>query len=250
MKTIYLKIILVLSLFLFSNLSNSQIIIKRGEKGINGVLPDDFQSSGNYYYKDINNYLDNFTGTWQYVNGNEKFQIVLTKVIKYHVVIPLIDLNYYEDRIVLRYKKFVNNNLVFESPIYETPDIISTDGLLLKGNVTDYGRITKTIYMPFPRNSTEVFLQGGQPIYPICRIERLMTLRTEPKKIKFSLSLTNTPNYDRETYAGQPTFSIPNDIEMVKVNWFKIMVINIKRGEKGINGVLPDDFQSVFQRSF
>mgnify|MGYP003420089499 FL=1 len=44
MKTIYLKIILVLSLFLFSNLSNSQIIIKRGEKGINGVLPDDFQS--------------------------------------------------------------------------------------------------------------------------------------------------------------------------------------------------------------
>ena len=125
MKTIYLKIILVLSLFLFSNLSNSQIIIKRGEKGINGVLPDDFQSSGNYYYKDINNYLDNFTGTWQYVNGNEKFQIVLTKVIKYHVVIPLIDLNYYEDRIVLRYKKFVNNNLVFESPIYETPDFIS-----------------------------------------------------------------------------------------------------------------------------
>ena len=77
-----------------------------------------------------------------------------------------------------------------------------------------------------------------------------MTLRTEPKKIKFSLSLTNTPNYDRETYAGQPTFSIPNDIEMVKVNWFKIMVINIKRGEKGINGVLPDDFQSVFRRSF
>lgn len=218
MKNIYLKIIFLLPLFLCSNLSISQIIIKRGEKGINGVLPPDYNRTGQYYYKDVDNYLDNFTGTWEYVNGNEKFQIVLTKVIKYHVIEPLLDLNFYEDGIVLRYKKFVNNSLIFESPNYEMPDFSSTDGLLLKGNIKDYGRITKTIYMPYPRNSTEVRWQGGHPIYPHCWIERLMTLRTEPKKIKFSLSLTGTINYDRTTYAGQPTFSIPNDIVMVKVN--------------------------------
>ena len=180
--------------------------------------PHGYLGTGQYYIKDINNYLDNFTGTWEYVNGNEKFQIVLTKVIKYHVIEPLLDLNFYEDGIVLRYKKFVNNSLIFESPNYEMPDFISRDGLLLKGGIYDYGRITKTIYMPFPRNSTEVYMPGGQPIYPHCWIERLMTLRTEPKKIKFSLSLTGTINYDRATYAGQPTFSIPNDIVMVKVN--------------------------------
>lgn len=215
MKNIFLKATFILIICLYSCNSNSQVIIKRGEKGINGVLPDDFQSSGNYYYKDVDNYLNNFTGTWEYVNGNEKFHIILTKVIKYHVVMPDINLNFYEDGIVLRYKKFVNNNLVFESPDYENPEFSSTDGLLLKGYVKDYGRITKTIYYPL---SNSIRRLGGQPINPICRIERLMTLRTEPKKIKFSLSLLDTPNYDNETYTGQPLFSIPNDVVMVKIN--------------------------------
>ncbi len=62
---------------------------------------------------------------------------MLTKVIKYHVIEPLLDLNFYEDGIVLRYKKFVNNNLVFESPNYEDPNFISRDGLLLKGGIYD-----------------------------------------------------------------------------------------------------------------
>ena len=224
MKNIFLKATFVFILFLYSCNSNSQIIIKRGEKGINGVLPNDFQSSGNYYYQDVDNYLNNFTGTWEYINGNEKFQIVLTKIIKYHNTNGILNLksnlksNYYEDGIVLRYKKFINNTLVFESPNYENPNFSSTDGLVLKGHVQDYGRITKTIYMPYPPNSTEIYYPGGYPINPHCRIEKLMTLRTEPKKIKFSLSLINTPNYDNETYAGQPTFSIPNDIVMVKIN--------------------------------
>lgn len=216
MKNIFLKATFLLALFICSLDSNSQTIINMAGDDI--IYPHGYLGTGQYYIKDINNNLDNFTGTWEYTNGNEKFQIVLTKVIKYHVVMPDINLNYYEDGIVVRYKKFVNNTLVFESPSYENPNFSSTDGLELKGHVQDHGRITKTTYMPFPPNSTEVRWQGGHPINPHCRIEKLMTLRTEPKKIKFSLSLINTPNYDNETYAGQPIFSIPNDVVMVKIN--------------------------------
>lgn len=45
--------------------------------GDNNNYPDNYLSNGEYYIKDINNNLDIFTGTWEYVNGNEKFQIIL-----------------------------------------------------------------------------------------------------------------------------------------------------------------------------
>jgi hypothetical protein len=184
--------------------------------GDNIIYPHNYLGTGQYYIKDINNYLDNFTGTWEYTHGIEKFQIVLTKVIKYHVVMPEINLNFYEDGIVLRYKKFVNNTLVFESPNYENPNFSSVDGVLLEGHVKDHGRITKTLYIPF--DPTQIWREGGYPINPSCRIERLMTLRTEPKKIKFALFAENIPNYDYQTYTGQPYFSIPNEVVMIKVN--------------------------------
>ncbi len=214
MKNIFLKISFLFTLLLFSYSANSQIIIQRGIK--NGNLPQNFKSSGQYYYKDVNNYLDNFTGTWEYINGNEKFQIVLTKIVYFHQIDTNLNLNYYEDGIVLRYKKFLNNVLIFESPNYDDPNFSSTDGILLTGYIKDYGRITKTIYMPF--DATQVYRQGGHPINPDCRIEKLQNYIGQPQQIKFSLSLTGTINYDHETYAGQTIYSIPNDIIMIKVD--------------------------------
>ncbi len=204
---------LLLVIFYTCNLT-SQTIINMG--GDNNTYPSGYLSTGQYYIKDVNSNLNNFTGTWEYINGNEKFQIVLTKVINYHVVMPDINLNYYKDGIVLRYKKFVNNTLVFESPTYENPNFETEDGLLLKGKVKDFGRLTKTIYMPF--DATQVYRQGGHPINPDCRIEKLQNYIGQPQKIKFSLFMGDIPNYDHETYAGQPIYSIPNDIIMIKVN--------------------------------
>ena len=186
--------------------------------GDNNTYPSGYLSTGQYYIKDVNNYLNNFTGTLEYVDGNEKFQIILTKVNYFHQTDTDLNLNYYEDGIVIRYKKFMNNTLIFESPNYDDPNFRTKDGLLLTGNLKDYGRLTRTIYYPYPPNSTEVFKQGGNPIYPKCRIEKLPNYIGQPQQIKFSLSLTGTTNYDHETYAGQPIYSIPNDIIMIKVN--------------------------------
>ena len=213
MKNIFIKISFLLTLCLYSCTTSSQIIITRG--GNNGNLPENYNSTGQYYYKDVNNYLNNFVGTWEYVNGNEKFQIILTKITNYHVVIPDIDLNYYEDGIVLQYKKYTNNVLTFESPIYENPNFSTTDGVKLEGALSDYGRITKTVVL-FPTN--HVRHQGGTPIHPDCDIEKLPN---QPNKISFKLHSGmehGHKGYDKETYAGQPTYSIPNNIIMDKVN--------------------------------
>lgn len=201
---------------LFSCKSVSQIPIVRGAN--NGNLPQDFKSSGNYYYKDIPNYLQKFVGTWEYVNGNEKFQIILTKTIKYHVVYTDINLDFYEDGIVLQYKKYTNNVLTFTSPIYQNPNFSSMDGIKLEGYVKDYGRITKTIYYPQVMGGG-VRKQGGEYFAPDCIIEKLPNSHNQPQKIKFNLYNQDTccGETSNEIYNGLPTFSIPSDIEMTKI---------------------------------
>ncbi|WP_445455027.1 DUF6705 family protein [Flavobacterium sp. HNIBRBA15423] len=217
MKNTIFKLNILLLFMLFSCKSVSQIPIVWGAD--NGILPNNYKSSGNYYYKDIPNYLDNFVGTWEYVNGNEKFQIILTKVVMYHQIDTKFNLNYYEDGIVLQYKKFVNNSLIFESPIYQDPNFRSKDGIILDGNITDYGRVTKTVY------DLQIFgggvkKQGGEYFYPDCIIKKLPSVSGQPDKIKFNLYMRQSMygETNNEAYDGLPKYSIPNDIEMVKIN--------------------------------
>ncbi|MEG1590015.1 DUF6705 family protein [Chryseobacterium sp.] len=204
----FLTTLIIISLC--TMLCKSQIIINMA--GGNGTLPSGYKSNGQYYIKDINNNLDNFTGTWEYVNGNEKFQIILTKIIKYHINDSDIRLNYYTDGIKYQYKRFVNNTLIFESSVREYPSFRTKDGGLLEGGIKDYGRITKTVKIPL---TNDVMYQEGGAVDARCEITRVST---NPDKIKFHLYLRQEfPNYDSEAYAGQPTFSLPNDVIMTKV---------------------------------
>lgn len=212
-----MKNISIVLAVIFLNLSSfmkGQIII---DYASTSPLPKDWDETGNYYMKDVNNYLNNFVGTWEYVNGNEKFQIILTKVTKYHVLIsspPYSNYNYYEDGIAYKYKKYVNNNVIFESPDLSYPSFNTKNGSKLEGMLRDYERLSK-----------EVTIGGGISIgggyFPLsCYIEKIMTLIGEPQKIKFKFYLRESSGfgeYDNPIYAGQPFFSIPNDIIMTKV---------------------------------
>ena len=218
MKNNTLIKILLIALFMSSFSCKSQIIV---DLTSDVVLPRNYHSMGQYYEKDVHNYLLPFIGTWEYVNGNEKFQIVLTKITKYHFVDNDLNYNFYEDGISLRYKKFINGNLMFESPITGKPTFNSLDGSKLKGAVTDYGRVTQTVYKP-QQMGGGVWKQGGEYFYPDCTIEQLPLSLNEPPKIKFHLyffehSQMFASPYDNPLYDGLPTFSIPNDIVMTKV---------------------------------
>ena len=210
MKNMKFKINLLLVLCLSSLSIRCQTVINMSGDSI--TYPQNYLSTGHYYIKDINNYLDNFTGTWEYINGNEKFQIILVKVTFYHVVHSDLNLDFYEDGIIMQYKKFLNDNLIYESPIQTNPAFDTKDGISLNGYIEDFERLKKTIYYPF---SSEVLIQGGQPIIPKCIIDKI---NTSPQQIKFNLYLGETMNYDTETYEGQSTFSIPSDITMTKMN--------------------------------
>jgi len=69
MKTIYT----LLTALLLSTLSNAQ-------SPIIDIETLDFKTStDNAYYKDVNNFYDDFEGTWLYTNGTTSFKIVLAK---------------------------------------------------------------------------------------------------------------------------------------------------------------------------
>ena len=61
-----------------------------------------------YYYKDFNNYLNVFEGTWIYTNGNNSFTIVLQKKIMGHITTSDLSINYYTDAIIGEYKYIEN----------------------------------------------------------------------------------------------------------------------------------------------
>lgn len=219
MNNKYIKTFLIIVFFMSFINCKGQIVIDLFSNNI--PIPENYNQTGQYYEKDINNRLLPFVGTWEYVNGNEKFQIILTKITKYHFVMPNIDLNIYQDGIALQYKKFINGNLIFESPIAEKPTFTNIEGLVLKGNLTDYGRITVAVNKP-QMFGGGIFHQGGEYFYPDCYIEQLPLSLNQPPKIKFNLylgehSIIFGDPYDNPIYAGQPFFSIPNNIVLTKL---------------------------------
>ena len=63
----------------------------------------------NAYYKDINNALDPFVGTWEFNEGSTTFKIVLNKATMTEV--PNTEVPYFEDVLYGEYK-YVQNNVV------------------------------------------------------------------------------------------------------------------------------------------
>lgn len=73
-------------------------------------------SINGYYYKDFNNYLNVFGGTWIYTNGNNSFTIVLQKKIMGHISGPDFNISYYMDAIVGEYK-YIENGVEKINPL-------------------------------------------------------------------------------------------------------------------------------------
>lgn len=210
MKNMILKYFPLCVMFLMVMNLKSQIIVDMS--GGNANLPSDYMSTGSYYIKDVHNYLDYFAGTWQYTYNNEKFELIFTKKTKFHTILPNIGINVYEDGIAVQYKKYENNSLVYSSPIENYPSLSEKSNIVLKGMITDYGRLTKESGIP---QLGLTLNDGGKPLTPTCVITKVYSTSGSPQ-IKFSLACVFCGSYDNDTYSGQPYFSVPNNIILTK----------------------------------
>ncbi|MGQ2982455.1 DUF6705 family protein [Flavobacterium sp.] len=94
-----MKNILILISFIITANCNAQTILSLydGERDIQGA-----------YYKDLNNDLNNFVGTWKYANGTTSLTIILQKKEMQNHSYSYNNISYYEDIIVGGYQYIEN----------------------------------------------------------------------------------------------------------------------------------------------
>jgi hypothetical protein len=64
------------------------------------------------YFKDVNNHLNKFEGTWLYTNGSTSFKIIFIKLANQT---GTLNSKQKEDVLITRYEYKVNNSIVFET---------------------------------------------------------------------------------------------------------------------------------------
>lgn len=73
------------------------------------ILSDDGSALTGAYYKDVNNLLNTYEGTWLYTNGNTSLKIVMVKKVQQY------NGRYYEDLIIGEYEYIVNGVVVIST---------------------------------------------------------------------------------------------------------------------------------------
>jgi hypothetical protein len=188
---------IILTLFLTNIMiacKAQQIIDMSANNNIN-----DKYLNGMYYHKDVQNYLDQFTGSWKYeFVSNKEFQITITKIETHHVN-NVLNFNYYTDDLNISYKIIENGSMIYQSPLIEFT------GAVIESN--------KEVYLSF-----RDFGRLGAPFSLKLTLEPAIDSngrRTE--KLRFRLSKFEAENPYHEANPNEPYFSVPNNVLMTRM---------------------------------
>lgn len=182
-----MKQILTLTIF-FLGIANlkSQNIVPYNSPEMNTR----FFTNGDYY-KDTTGELNYYVGTWQYTNGNQKFQLILTKVIMYHRSRNAPYVSYHYDGIKVKYKLFTNNVLTFES----------------SGEFTEFPSLTL-----FENNLTGTFQDEQRGNF----IAKTSITKEAGNKIRFFLGNFEAVGQYHKDHPNESFYSVPNNVLMTK----------------------------------
>ncbi|MDA9339446.1 hypothetical protein N9Q68_00585 [Polaribacter sp.] len=117
MKNIIIIITLVLTFF----------NCKAQSPVLNMEIDTKYDAPNNSYYKDINNELNNFVGTWLYTNGNTSLKIILVKSTQYF------NGKFYEDLLIGGYQ-YIENGVEKINTLADANDPSIGRAASIKGN--------------------------------------------------------------------------------------------------------------------
>lgn len=169
------KILNLIIILLFVN-CNSQTI-----KSIynDGILYDE-----NIYYKDTNNDMNKFTGTWVYENGTTKITLVLQKRLQVHISHPY---NCFVDEIIGGYKYEINGVTIINT----IPDI--DNNKLHYQNTISGSLIIKNSDNPLcqncPPNDKRLKLRCFDPLAPYINTKIVLRYFTEFDQENFEVKI-------------------------------------------------------------
>ena len=185
------NILFTISLILFTNFLFSQTIIDMAGEPVNGEM-----ENGQYYIKDVNNFMLPYLGTWKYINGNKEFRITLTKVPMFHVVFSDYNTDYYKDGLLIQYQKYENGQLIYNSQIGTYPT----------GIIKEYGKLNMS-FTDYERNGES---------FPV-DLTLFSEMNSNVEYLKFKIDKFERSNTYYDQHPNEPYFSVPNDIVMTKM---------------------------------
>ena len=86
-----------------------------------------WENTKNGYYKDVNNVMNGFEGTWLYTNGNTSLKIALVKSVKFY------NGDYYEDLLIGGYK-YIENGVEKVNTLSDADKPALGDSASIEGN--------------------------------------------------------------------------------------------------------------------
>ncbi|WP_298511377.1 DUF6705 family protein [uncultured Kordia sp.] len=174
---------------------------------IAGERESKYYKNGDFYMKDIQNLFQPYLGTWKYIDGNKEFRITLTKITMYHEIDADSNTDYYTDGISVRYQKYENGLMIYQSPIDSYPDGSIKEFGKLRLGLVDYQRIYKNTVLNVSRNAVHA---AHLNLIPNNAGNYNLHLKLYTEKTGLGLE------YEPVT-TGNPYHSTPSDIIMTKM---------------------------------
>jgi hypothetical protein len=190
-----MKLTIIILFTFISHFSFSQIEINMASE-----RESKHRKNGEYYLKDMNNYILPYLGTWKYTYGNKEFRITLTKATKHHVVFTDYNINYYTDGLYIQYQKFENGLLIYNSPVRSNPTGIIKEFGKLSMSFTDYHRNNEIFDLDMSLSPITGQL-GSAPQY----------------QLFFEINAFESKNTYYTDHPNEPFFSVPEGIIMTKM---------------------------------
>ncbi len=185
------QLLFTLSFIFFTTTIFSQTVVDMA-----GERESKHRKNGAYYIKDINNYMQPYLGTWQFIDGNNEFRITLTKVEMFHVVFTDYNIDYYIDGLRIQYQKYENGVLMYNSITRQNPTGIIKEFGKLNMSFTDYERNNEVFNVDLILLSV-----GGIGQY----------------NLKFKLDRFESRNTYHDEHPNEPYFSVPDNIVMTRM---------------------------------
>lgn len=191
MKSIIKTILLIISLNCYSQ---TQIV---------DLLDDDGSAVTGTYYRDTNNLLNPFEGTYIYTNGTTSFKIVLVKKVQQY------NSRYYEDLIIGEYQYIENgvervNTLSQINTVYNNQRVHNIDGNNIVNN--DY-RIWKCPQCGLDEKRLSAVIRDAST-NRYAKITMRRTIESGQQVMKIKISHITGGSYNTNIGGPPPDFSL------------------------------------------
>ena len=163
------------------------------------------RDSSNKYYKDLDNYYQNFVGTWESTTGNITFRLILTKEARQ----PILSYqNSFIDKIFGRFLIIQNAGDLNETILHDSVKYFPQNGYT--SDVVLFAYATEP--NEFGGSFTDTCANGGNGVLEAVFSLEILNLGNAPLQAQWNVKTTSRYLEDGES------FTVPTDTVLTKVN--------------------------------